>query len=705
MKKIILTCFLALLCLFQKARIKRKAIKDRLGFLSPPSEGRNNSTLAYFAGGVFYLAKRSVFREAYLKDQVVLLSPVSLIVLLLCCSSPFLSLVAQSPGADSLPTSIGPHRGGETLSDTFLKYLSGTEISSPPLHCSGLSTVDGGPILQTSDIRHRTSDIKLNFGLINPDQDNEVGKEASNFHSTSVPVFMDQVSLDSGRTLTDHLSITILLETNAQDSIRPTLLLSNRQLEPKFGFENLRELDMYLNPGTMAEGSPAFKKGLARFATEEKFSKVSLNLGEKQVVKDLWLQQGDSLALRYDAKSGKTIFWGPDAAKINLQLTLQRQFEEAQVQRNPVMILSDSSVVFASEKEQTARKQALENYLPAWTRKMELLQTDTQKLNRAKRLFLEAGKTHPIWKTLSEAESGLDPEFYDWLKAYWTGKLKKGAYEFVRIANPNSPAWGELLLSNSMAKEELGRFDRWEFAPQELVETLYLDHLLTAKLIPLEFLDWSESLPGPLRDQVNALYLIREYKELANPADLFQRAMALTASPLIGTYLSDLYRSNLNGRPFANLPLTDRSGTPVYPESWKGKVVLVDFWLSGCGACLSFAHDRFFPLLSEFGDHPDLLFVTVSGDVKQETWLNSLKSGNYTHPESINLFSGGPEHPLLKLYQIRAFPAQILIDTEGKILQTGNFPQTYEGWKQLIESYLPANSTATPQPSPTHPKL
>jgi thiol-disulfide isomerase/thioredoxin/uncharacterized protein (UPF0548 family) len=147
MKKILLTCFLALLCLFQKARIKLKAIKYCLGILSPPSAGRNNSTLAYFAAGVFYLAKRSVFREAYLKDQVVLLSPLSLILLLLCWSSPFLRLVAQSPGADSLPSSIGPHRGGSSRSDAFTELDDLADILGKAIYTTDVSTIDGGPRL------------------------------------------------------------------------------------------------------------------------------------------------------------------------------------------------------------------------------------------------------------------------------------------------------------------------------------------------------------------------------------------------------------------------------------------------------------------------------------------------------------------------------------------------------------------------------
>ncbi|WP_147392282.1 TlpA family protein disulfide reductase [Algoriphagus lacus] len=677
-------------------------------------------------------------------------------------STSLLSLVAQSPGADLLHRFGGPNRGGDSRSDTFLADNFGlipidqdrkVGMAVESLHSTSVP-VFSSQVYSERGIKPRSTEaeslascvfcLMSSNGLVDKHLDLGAGEGGYALNPAPVTVFFDpehQVSEAMGKELSaevpvsgasrqEHINggssevpgrwtdstssvidssvsntINLLFETNLPDSILPRLVLSERELDPKFGYESRREMDVPLIQGTLAEGSPGYKKGLVTIPLEVKFGKFSLSAGENQIFKDLWLQQGDSLAVRFDSKSGKTLIWGPEATSVNLQLTLQRLVDEVQVQRNPVMILSDSLALLDSDGERMARQRALENYQPGWTRKMELLQTEAQKLNRAKQLFQEAGHSHPVWQALLNAESSLDPELFTWLKAYWIGKLRKGAYEFVRIANPNSSAWGELLLANSLDKNELDQFDQWEFAPQELVETLYLAHLLTAKLIPLGFMDWSQTLPGSLRDQVNALYLIREYKGLENPDELFQRAMAQTSSPLIGEYLAELFRSNLKGRPFANLPLSDQSGNPVYPESWKGKLVLLDFWLTGCGACLSFAQDQFFPLVNALSDHPDLLFVTVSGDTKNETWINSLKGGRYTLPESLNLFSGGPENPLLKRYQIRAFPAQILIDAEGTILQTGNFPQTYEGWKQLLESYLPANSTATPQPSPTHPNL
>ena len=103
--------------------------------------------------------------------------------------------VAQSPPEPSFhrsavlvsPHSGDTHRGEETLSDTFTQVENKAENSSPAIYSTSLSTLDGGPTLRSSV--SRLPSLKLNFGLVDSDQDRRVGLEAKSLQSTSVPVF------------------------------------------------------------------------------------------------------------------------------------------------------------------------------------------------------------------------------------------------------------------------------------------------------------------------------------------------------------------------------------------------------------------------------------------------------------------------------------------------------------------------------------
>ena len=829
MKKILLTCFLALPCLFQKAKIKLKAIKGRLGFLSPS----NNATQTYFAVGVFHLAKRSVFREAYLEHQVVLLSPVSLILLLLCCSSPSLSLVAQSPGADSLPTSIGPHRGGEARSDTFLENPGGAEISMLPLHYSSLSTVDGGPILwslgnetaslrasarsdaqlhqslvlnpaeasdtcaeQSRSIRHRTSVIKLNFGLVESDQDMRAGEGAFSLQSAPFPVLTSPINSrrETHRQITKAQSLAspVLSEVEAcvlclessnglinrdqdmragegafslqsapfpvfaskgknakhgtyarnDNNLRSTLasiggkldgsairqekqdftfvpnLLSSR-LDSSFLFLRVeiessqanpsqqvsitlssQELDarheyllqvedsMILSPGEFLEGAKGLQIGESKIPLQTGFGRLRIKIGGQSMLQDIWVQPNDSLRVTLDPRTGKLLFLGPHKNKFRLQVQLQDLASAWIKSINPIMLTSNKERLLDSPEKRTHYQTLSDNQALGWNRKLELLTEDSERLGRARFLLTGTREDHPVFEELKRYREDLEPDFYNWLWLYWKGKLRKHALDFMVLTQANSPEWGQQLLEYGLEEEELKRIRALEEFPMEFAEALYIENFLLEIYSGIPFADLTETLPVDLKNQVNAFFLVRQYKELAAPDSLISELIEKTANSWVRNYLQGLLITNLRGSEFINEPFWNERGESVYPESWKGKLVFLDFWLSGCGACMAFAKNKFHPLLEEFGTHPDILFVTITGDSDMELWKTSLSKNLFTTASAQNLYAAGVTHPALRKYHIQAFPEQMLLDKEGRILQVGGFPSDLDGWRQLLQSYL-----------------
>lgn len=111
-------------------------------------------------------------------------------------------------------------------------------------------------------------------------------------------------------------------------------------------------------------------------------------------------------------------------------------------------------------------------------------------------------------------------------------------------------------------------------------------------------------------------------------------------------------------------------------EFLKGKVVILDFWFTGCGGC-AYLNKQMTPVYEYYKNNPEIVFVTIAIDKDMEMWKKiGLGSGLYTHEGSVNLYTNGlgREHPIIDYYGITGFPTMIIIDKEGRVI-TRNPPR------------------------------
>ena len=106
-------------------------------------------------------------------------------------------------------------------------------------------------------------------------------------------------------------------------------------------------------------------------------------------------------------------------------------------------------------------------------------------------------------------------------------------------------------------------------------------------------------------------------------------------------------------------------------QSLRGKVVLVDFWFTGCSACKAFAGSLEKAVIPQYSD-TSVAFVSICLDKDKNKWLKSVDQGGYTTARSINLYTEGRgfEHPLVRFYNISSCPFLLLIDREGNIISS-----------------------------------
>lgn len=145
--------------------------------------------------------------------------------------------------------------------------------------------------------------------------------------------------------------------------------------------------------------------------------------------------------------------------------------------------------------------------------------------------------------------------------------------------------------------------------------------------------------------------------------------------------LNSLKSNRLAGADAYPFNLPDTSGKFHKLGEFKGKVILLDFWFTGCGICLQSA-----PFLKKIEEHfkeEPFVVITVSLDNKIKVWKETIKSHKYTSENTIDLFTEEKNfnHPIAKYYFIDGCPTFILIDKAGKLMVSPGSPIADNGAK------------------------
>lgn len=123
--------------------------------------------------------------------------------------------------------------------------------------------------------------------------------------------------------------------------------------------------------------------------------------------------------------------------------------------------------------------------------------------------------------------------------------------------------------------------------------------------------------------------------------------------------------------------LKDTLGRVMKLDDFKGKVLFLDFWFTGCKGCVQVAKGLHDYVLPAFKGDTNVVFMAVSLDVNFLQWKRSIRGGLYTSPGELNVFTMGMggEHPLMRHYGFQGAPHTLLIDKDGCLItSTPPFP-------------------------------
>lgn len=123
------------------------------------------------------------------------------------------------------------------------------------------------------------------------------------------------------------------------------------------------------------------------------------------------------------------------------------------------------------------------------------------------------------------------------------------------------------------------------------------------------------------------------------------------------------------GQEAFNFKLPDSKGKTVTLSDFKGKIIMMDFWFSGCVPCHNFYQNELSKVEDYYANDPSVVFITICIDKSKDRWLSSLNSGQYSSKSVVNLYTGekGAFSDVIKFYDIHLYPQPVLISQDLRL--------------------------------------
>ncbi|MBC9795868.1 TlpA family protein disulfide reductase [Sinomicrobium weinanense] len=172
---------------------------------------------------------------------------------------------------------------------------------------------------------------------------------------------------------------------------------------------------------------------------------------------------------------------------------------------------------------------------------------------------------------------------------------------------------------------------------------------------------------GELRERMLTLFLYTSFGTLQFN-DQLERAVKITNTDYCKDMLTELAKRK-SSKKIGNFTLEDPAGNPVPLSKFKGKVIVMDFWFTGCGGCKWVYQNVLKKAEAAYYNNPEVVFLSISVDGPRSIWENSLKEEIYTSDMAVNLYTSGQgmNHPIISDFKIRGYPTIIIVNQEGKI--------------------------------------
>jgi thiol-disulfide isomerase/thioredoxin len=150
---------------------------------------------------------------------------------------------------------------------------------------------------------------------------------------------------------------------------------------------------------------------------------------------------------------------------------------------------------------------------------------------------------------------------------------------------------------------------------------------------------------------------VRSYLNVSSPQNPYYKQ--------IETRYKESMANEAIGKEIPNFTFKDIHGKGVSLRELKGKVVLFDFWYTGCTNCIQIQ-----PHIKEIEQRFKDNFVVVSVSIDRNSSLWKKGIGLYSSRNAIQLYTGGngEDHPMINYFNFNGYPVLILMGKKGELI-------------------------------------
>lgn len=425
---------------------------------------------------------------------------------------------------------------------------------------------------------------------------------------------------------------------------------------------------------------------------------IRIESSKDVLLKEYLVEPGDSIKILFDQRYRRTVFGGPSAKKFQLisdleQADASKQFE---VDR-PVLAKKISDILRTDSLIQAYKVNSKNSFGNMFEIKFMY---SPQYL---KQLGIEISKKPSQlygWNIFTRYEGLITPKVYSILQANVVGDhLSVALSDFNQLYKAAQKDKKTQLLDslNQMYYDVIEKIPDTIFSDSIIVASSSYNYVLLAKahiqskvqnISPYEIL--KKNYSGVLREKLILAYFIENIARLENASELMNDAFTYFKTEVFKDTLRKLYDASKIGSKAYNFALKDTKGNVVKLSDFKGKIVFIDFWYTGCLSCSKFYTAHLSKVESHYKEDQNFVFLSISSDKDVRNWLKSIDGGLYTSKHTLNLYTNGQgsNHPILSEYGVYGYPSQVLIDRSGKIIQRANLYVPYEKLIPIINSVL-----------------
>jgi thiol-disulfide isomerase/thioredoxin len=293
---------------------------------------------------------------------------------------------------------------------------------------------------------------------------------------------------------------------------------------------------------------------------------------------------------------------------------------------------------------------------------------------------------------LTDVVSVLESErlyFYTFFPLNWQKKenFHKNVTSSYNAINTDK---GKLTTHNSRLASPYYSF--WQALYYKIVVSGFPDKSIYNENVVLPtILDVKKNFSGDLGDKIITSYVISCSRIITET--IMDSVLDVVKTGFCVEALRKLKSANV-GAYAKDFQLTDTRGNRVGLKDFTGKVVFIDFWFIGCGACIKYYKEVLKPVEKKYRNDSSVVFISININTNRTDWLKAIASDTYTSDKCINLNTGklGQSHSVINDYDVRSYPSPYLIDKKGRIITSNNNELRFKGAERLVQLIEAAKS-------------